>query len=144
VLPVSPPHTVGPAVGGPTLPPLTEMPPGPDLSDSALPAPRPVPATPGPAAPVPPPNPLPKLPDAGAGVGKPATAGDAMFTPTGTTVTVPRFQPVTLPARGTTGAAIPPPLSSPSSAVPPLPPGGGGIPPTLPVPGPVVTESPPQ
>ncbi|MDB5306831.1 MAG: Outer rane efflux protein [Gemmataceae bacterium] len=158
--PVSPQSQwIGPAVGSPTLPPLTNMPPPPELipaprpldpkAPNLLPAPRPEDPKRGPDAFRP--NSLPRLaPDAGQTTAPGSTAGtpspDAFFTPTGSTVSLPRTEPIGIPSRGPNGAAeapqpvpqgtaVPPAGNGPSvPPLPPPPPPVGGMPAVLPTP----------
>ena len=166
-VPHSPPHARGPATASPGgLPPLTQLPPAPDVilpggapgvqpgvrpGVPANPLPQPMPLPPGTA-----PGPQVTAPRAfpmaqPAPVANPAGAPDpgAIFAPAGT-VTVPRFQPI-LPNRG--GATTPPagpssqfPSGTDRPTVPPLPaPDASGIPASLPPTGapPVSVTQPP-
>jgi hypothetical protein len=120
--PQSPPHELAPAVGSPTLPPILQLPAGPDAipapgspldkKDVKQPAmPKPLPANPflnpGAAAPAPKPV-VPFGPEAGTNVGSSPvgvpgpgaasttapTTGDVIFQPTGETLKLDRFRPV--------------------------------------------------
>ena len=131
--PRSPSHELGPAVGSPTLPKIGEMPASPELGQEAdpkkgaVPTPNPLPGA----------NPLPKpalkpavpeviaTPPVSSGIvlpigSAPLLPGDAIFTPTGETVTVPRFGPSRVPPRGSNELPIGSPQvpASPTSGIP--------------------------
>lgn len=136
--PISPQHPVGPAVGAPTLPPLTDLPIGPDLEMPLIPKmdpkelpkkdPKELPKKDGvpnpfPGSGIPPITAVP-APGGGSPVGiigpLPGTAvpqGEVIFEPTGETVNLPRFVPA---KRGAEVERVP--------SVPPTP----EIPPVLP------------
>ena len=134
--PQSPTHELGPAYGSPSLPLIGQMPAGPDLKADPDPTRLDVPPAP---KPLPKPAPKPMVPEVppvvgggvpiGTGVGvpmgtAPLPGGEAFFTPTGETVTIPRFGPSKVPPRDPIGI----PMGSVPSPVAPE----SGIPATLP------------
>lgn len=140
--PASPQHPIGPGVGVPTLPPITDMPPsvepipvprqaGPDkvpmIPSNPLPTPAPLPgANQGARQAAPPaapqgiggPQPLPFSSGAA-----PAPAANNQpdpsqyFVPNGTTTTVPRFPPITPTPRGSSGPSAPPVQVPPGATI---------------------------
>ncbi len=144
--PQSPPQGVGPAVGQPSLPPIGQFPPGPDVAPKPsdpkkeLPIPNKLPNANPPKLSAPDLNLAPPPMPGGSPVGLPSnngfvpqgstgpTPGD--FTPSGETLTLPKLS-VPLKNRGTTNTPEGP-MWTPGT-VPPLPnTGSSSIPPTLP------------
>lgn len=133
--PRSPTHELGPAVGSPTLPKIGEMPASPELLPEAEPkkgtvVPNPIPLSKPAPKPV-----VPEViatPPVSSGIvlpmgSAPLLPGDAIFTSTGETVTVPRFGPSKVPPRGANESPFGNP-TVPQVPAPPL----SGIPATLP------------